>query len=158
MTILSSTIAYNRVTQGSAGGTLVGNGFQLTNTIVALSGQVNAQGTPIPGAPSKNCDGIPQGTPPPPSTDVNNNMADDTTCSLSTANSSYPNTNPQLASGLADNGGPSKTLALQSNSPAINAGSNPDCGPSTYILTDQRGPGYPRILGTACDIGAFELK
>ncbi|WP_221407730.1 fibronectin type III domain-containing protein [Thermoflexibacter ruber] len=46
---------------------------------------------------------------------------------------------------LADNGGPTRTMALQKGSPAIDAGNN--CTP-----TDQRGQ---RRVGQ-CDIGAFE--
>jgi hypothetical protein len=50
---------------------------------------------------------------------------------------------------LANNGGPTRTVALLPGSPAINAGGGPNC-PST----DQRGE--PRPQGKACDIGAFE--
>jgi CSLREA domain-containing protein/RHS repeat-associated protein len=48
---------------------------------------------------------------------------------------------------LADNGGATLTHALQSNSPAINAGDNNGCP-----ATDQRG--YTR--DASCDMGAFE--
>jgi len=57
------------------------------------------------------------------------------------------NTNPQIAP-LADNGGPTKTMALLPNSPAINAGNDAIAPPR-----DQRG--YLRN-GTS-DIGAFEF-
>jgi hypothetical protein len=50
---------------------------------------------------------------------------------------------------LADNGGPTQTLALLGGSPAINAGGGPTCP-----ATDQRGETRPQ--GSACDIGAFE--
>ena len=55
---------------------------------------------------------------------------------------------------LANNGGPTMTCALLTapNSPALNAGDN--SGAPSF---DQRGPGYPRIAGSAIDIGAFEL-
>ncbi len=52
---------------------------------------------------------------------------------------------------LADNGGPTQTHALESDSLAIDAGSNPD-----GLSTDQRGSGFSRTLGTATDVGAFE--
>ena len=43
--------------------------------------------------------------------------------------------NPLLATqGLATNGGPTATIALQSGSPAVGAGANPE-----NVLTDQRG-------------------
>jgi len=55
---------------------------------------------------------------------------------------------------LADNGGPTLTCALLTgpNSPAINAGDNSDAPPF-----DQRGSGFPRIVGGTIDIGTFEL-
>lgn len=52
---------------------------------------------------------------------------------------------------LADNGGPTRSMALLPASPALDAGSNP-----MAMAFDQRGPGYPRVLGSAADIGAFE--
>jgi hypothetical protein len=54
---------------------------------------------------------------------------------------------------LAANGGPTQTHALATGSPAINAGSNP-----AALATDQRGPGFARVSGTAADIGAFEVQ
>ena len=57
---------------------------------------------------------------------------------------------------LADNGGPTKTLALKSTSPAIDAGNNSDC--ETY---DQRGATRvdgPDVNSTVtCDLGAYEF-
>jgi hypothetical protein len=54
---------------------------------------------------------------------------------------------------LQNNGGPTMTHALLASSPAINAGTNTlEIG-----ATDQRGAGFPRIVGGTVDIGAFEL-
>jgi len=53
---------------------------------------------------------------------------------------------------LADNGGPTKTVALQADSPAIDQVIVNAAGCSG---TDQRGVARP--LGLRCDIGAFEL-
>ncbi len=58
--------------------------------------------------------------------------------------------------GLADNGGPTKTIALLAGSPAINAGSNALIPGG--ISFDQRGNGFARIYGGTVDIGAFELQ
>ena len=60
---------------------------------------------------------------------------------------------PQL-SPLAYNGGPTQTMSLRYDSPARDHGDN---GSATLagLTTDQRGAGYPRIVGTV-DIGAFE--
>ncbi len=54
---------------------------------------------------------------------------------------------------LADNGGLTRTHALKKISPAINMGYNP-----LALTTDQRGAGYPRVLGIPAitDIGAYE--
>ena len=56
-----------------------------------------------------------------------------------------------MLDGLADNGGPTPTHALLTDSPAIDSGDN-DTAPST----DQRGAGFPRIVQGTIDIGAFE--
>lgn len=61
------------------------------------------------------------------------------------------NANPNLAA-LAANGGPTKTMALQAGSPAIDA-----AAPAFCPATDQRGFARPDQPGTACDIGAFEF-
>jgi hypothetical protein len=60
------------------------------------------------------------------------------------------NADPMLAP-LADNGGPSHTLALNVGSPAINAA---DACSGTLPDTDQRG--YVRRIGVAPDLGAYE--
>ncbi|HEX4608297.1 MAG TPA: VCBS repeat-containing protein, partial [Urbifossiella sp.] len=52
---------------------------------------------------------------------------------------------------LADNGGPTKTLAPLDGSPAIDAGAN-----AAGLMTDQRG--LPRPSGKAADIGSVELQ
>jgi hypothetical protein len=54
---------------------------------------------------------------------------------------------------LADNGGPTKTMALLAGSPAIDGGANPDS-----LSNDQRGPGYARQSGSGVDIGAYEYQ
>ena len=61
-------------------------------------------------------------------------------------------TNPGLGT-LANNGGPTQTIALLLGSPAINAGSNLL---SAFSSTDQRG--QPRISYGTVDIGAFEYQ
>ncbi|HEX3123163.1 MAG TPA: choice-of-anchor Q domain-containing protein, partial [Rhodanobacteraceae bacterium] len=52
---------------------------------------------------------------------------------------------------LAANGGPTLTHGLAPGSPAVDAGNN-----SSALASDQRGAGFPRVLGAAADIGAFE--
>jgi len=52
---------------------------------------------------------------------------------------------------LADNGGPTRTHRLKGDSPALDRGNN--------VLErqyDQRGPGFPRVMGAFPDMGSFE--
>lgn len=61
---------------------------------------------------------------------------------------------------LANNGGNTQTHGLQTTSPAKNSGDPAGCtDPDGVVLSyDQRGSGYDRISGSACDIGAYELQ
>jgi hypothetical protein len=58
-----------------------------------------------------------------------------------------------LLGALAFNGGTTRTQALLAGSPAINAGSNP-----LNLTTDQRGAGFPRVVDSAADMGAYEVQ
>jgi hypothetical protein len=79
--------------------------------------------------------------------DLGHNLSSDATCAFASAGS-LNNTNPRLGL-LANNGGPTLTMALQPNSPAIDAGDD-------SAATDQDQRGLPRPIGRAVDIGAFE--
>jgi hypothetical protein len=80
-------------------------------------------------------------------TSLGANLTSDDSCVLSHPND-LPNTYPRLGP-LADYGGDTLVHALLTGSPAIDAAVN--CG---TIAEDQRG--FPRPVGAACDIGAFE--
>lgn len=80
--------------------------------------------------------------------DSGHNLSSDASCAFTNA-SSMNNTDPLLAS-LANNGGPTWTMALQPGSPAIDAGDT-----TVAPATDQRG--YLRSAGATADIGAFEF-
>jgi hypothetical protein len=80
-------------------------------------------------------------------TDGGHNLSSDGTCYF-TGIGSMNNTDPKIGP-LADNGGPTLTMALLPGSPAIDAGDTAAAPP-----TDQRG--FPRPAGLAADIGAFE--
>ncbi len=54
---------------------------------------------------------------------------------------------------LAANGGATPTRIPQAGSPVVDAGSN-----ALGLTNDQRGPGFPRSVGAAPDIGAVEYK
>ncbi len=64
--------------------------------------------------------------------------------------------NPNIGP-LLDNGGPTRTFALLPGSPAINAGSN-TAAMNANLTSDQRGDGFPRIVGGTVDIGSFEVQ
>lgn len=110
---------------GNGVGGLAGAG-RLFNTLVASNHPVNGQGL---------------------FTDSGHNLSSDDSCAFTNA-TSLNNTDPKLGP-LADNGGPTLTMALLPGSPAIDAGD-----PTSATPTDQRG--VPRPYGQTADIGAFE--
>jgi len=75
-----------------------------------------------------------------------NGLADDESCGPGFTNSSSILLGP-----LADNGGPTQTMALLPGSAAIDAGDDAVCP-----ATDQRGVTRPQ--GAHCDIGAYEAE
>jgi hypothetical protein len=62
-----------------------------------------------------------------------------------------------MVAALADNGGPTRTMALLAGSPAIDAGPNPV---ASFVGNefDQRGAPWLRVYNGTVDIGAFELQ
>ncbi len=79
--------------------------------------------------------------------DAGYNISDDATCGFS-ATGSRNSTNPMLdPAGLQNNGGPTATIALDSESPAIDAIPLADCTDlnSNPIHTDQRRLDGPRV-------------
>jgi len=84
-------------------------------------------------------------------TDKGNNLESGTDCGF-TASTDLQNTDPKLdPSGLQNNGGPTQTIALEPDSPAVDHISVGSSCPAT----DQRGVSRPQ--GPKCDIGAFEM-
>jgi hypothetical protein len=80
------------------------------------------------------------------------NLESGSSCGF-TSTGSLQNSNPQLSL-LANNGGPTQTMALQQGSPAI------DTIPVSTTLcpaTDQRGTTRPDNGETSCDMGAYEF-
>ncbi|MBK8024193.1 MAG: CSLREA domain-containing protein [Chloroflexi bacterium] len=59
---------------------------------------------------------------------------------------------------LANNGGPTQTMALGAGSVAINIGDPAPADPGDPALTDQRGSGFPRTVSTFPDAGAYEFS
>ena len=149
-------------TQGG-GGILLGVAAyaKLSNTIVANNQVPSQEGLTFP-----NCRGEPA--------EQGYNLDSGTSCGFSPSPDprygSLSNTDPKLGFLTKRNGGPTETLALEPDSPAINRGSNSSAlegrrGPALQF--DQRGQGFPRIVGgsyrrgefvPAVDIGAFEFQ
>jgi chitodextrinase len=134
-TVTQTTIAGNSSPYGANIENYTGETLKISMSIVA-----NGQG----GGP--NCGGGQ------PVTDVGYNIDTGSTCGFSTANHSMSNTNPELGP-LANNGGPTETMALPLGSPAVDA--IPATTPGCTGTTDQRGITRPQ--GSGCDIGAYEL-
>jgi hypothetical protein len=90
---------------------------------------------------------------------VGYNLSSDKTCNFN-GPGDMNNLNPLLG-GLANNGGPTQTMALLEGSPAIDAGNPSGCtdGSGHLLMTDQRGQPRPdkEDIG-GCDIGAYEKQ
>jgi hypothetical protein len=140
--ISNSTIAFNtemsatKYGAGLSGGTSV----ELQSTIIGHNYDVNGA-TPLP-----------------------DDIGSNSTLSLSGADNLVVLSTVTLPSGtitgqsprlgaLSYNGGFTKTHMLLTGSPAINAGNN-----SANSNYDQRGDGFPRVIGANADIGAYELN
>jgi parallel beta-helix repeat protein len=158
LSIQNSTITANRSTLDQSGGGWAGglnmetdkpSLVSLSSTIVAgntdqngvapdLSGPVTLSNCLVGDGTGSGLTEAPVGAP-----DVNGNLV---------GGPLHGVIDPKLGS-LADNGGPTETCALLAGSPAIDMGSNP-----VSLAYDQRGEGYPRVLGAQADIGAFEAE
>jgi hypothetical protein len=137
-TFTSSTIAGNVVGGAvpTSGGNVWLDGAQalFTNSIVANGS-----------APTNsNCDGLAATF-----QTGGGNLESANTCGFGSG-TDKPITNPLLGV-LANNGGPTDTMALLAGSPAIDAAVAVNCQP-----TDQRGVARP--VGAGCDSGAFEVE
>src|SRR5215467_9813156 len=82
-------------------------------------------------------------------TDAGYNMSSDGSANFNSG-TSFNFTDP-LLQGLANNGGPTLTMALSPNSPAVDFGTSVGAP-----LTDQRG--FARPSGLGVDMGAYELQ
>jgi hypothetical protein len=142
--ITNVTLSDNRITGSWPEGSAIYNQFgtlTVSNTILA-----NNTATEYGG----NCAAVDVDNP---TTDGGYNIEDGDTCGFTQDTGSLSNTNPILdPPGLQDNGGPTLTVGLQPDSPAVDFVGQDACPPPT---TDQRGVGRPQE--EACDSGAFEL-
>ncbi|MGH7717294.1 MAG: Ig-like domain-containing protein, partial [Gemmatimonadaceae bacterium] len=120
---------------GAAGTTILRNSLFAANTVSANGGGANCDGTVTDGGGNlvfPGNSGCPAG---------------------------FSNQDPKLdPQGLADNGGPTETIALEGGSAAVNAVPVAQCTSQEGdpLTLDQRG--LRRPVGDACDIGAFESQ
>jgi fibronectin-binding autotransporter adhesin len=148
--ISNSTIAGN-ISNGPVVG--VGGTVSISNSTIAdnhsgydlgtLSGTGSIKGSIVANNSGGNCRGS--------FTDEGYNLESGTDCGF-TGTGSLQNTDPKLvASGLQSNGGPTPTIRLAPDSPAIDRIPAASCP-----ATDQRGVTRPDAGEVACDIGAYE--
>ena len=169
LTVTNSTFSAND-TFSSGGGienfgtltvtnsTFVGNGEDGVGAgIYNFSGQSSLKSTILATSSGGDCKGT--------ITDAGYNIADDSTCGFAKTGSANngDSVNPLLSmAGLANNGGPTKTIALLAGSPAIDAIPLADCtdqaSPPNPIITDQRLFPRPDAGEINCDIGAYEVQ
>jgi hypothetical protein len=128
VTVINSTFSGNDPGAIDTGGTTV----MLENTIVANNGGGNCTGGTV--------------------TDGGHNLRWPSTDPSCVGNFGDPNLAP-----LADNGGPTQTMALQSGSAAINAGDNAICSTGPVWSLDQRGFVRPGTGIPNCSVGAYEF-
>jgi hypothetical protein len=137
--VASCTIANNSASWDSGQAVYVGGGtFQPRDSIIASS-------TAYTGDPDVYCD---YGS----VASLGHNLIGNSGGGGTFAASDLLDVNPRLGL-LQNNGGPTQTMALLPDSPALDAGDN--AGAPAF---DQRGPGFSRIMNGAIDIGAFEVQ
>jgi CSLREA domain-containing protein len=164
LTVTNSTIVQNHAAAGIGGGIVHDLG---SGTAVILRNSIVAQNTDKGLAPDVNISPIAGLV-----TIQHSLIGDKTGTSLTAAPVGSPDANGNLIGtsaakidpllgALANNGGPTQTMALLAGSPALNAGSNAlavDPATSNPLTTDQRGVPFVRIAGTTIDVGAYESQ
>ncbi|WP_157591869.1 choice-of-anchor Q domain-containing protein [Solirubrobacter soli] len=159
LTVVNSTIAANRVTDGDGAGIRSegDTGNQLSLSFVTLARNiggglsvssaqdVDALATIFAANSGTNCVGVSFAT-------AQFNVDDGSSCAFNPANNKS-GIGVGLAAALSPQGGPTDVLTIPSNSPAV------DYVQPCFIGTDQRS--YTRVTDPAtqpCDAGAFELS
>jgi hypothetical protein len=145
LTVASTTIAFNTSTSATGiGGLGIANPAKLQSTLIA-----NNLAADAPSDVAGQC-GLAACSPP--VTGANNLIV--------SAHVPVPQdtlTGDPLLRPLANYGGSTLTHGLAAGSPAVDHGNNAGTG-NTALINDQRGNGYPRVVGADADIGAFEYS
>jgi predicted outer membrane repeat protein len=171
LTVTNSTFSNNSAIAGFGGG--IDNFFSATLTVTndTFSGNsagvggggihneplasTTLKGTILAAEPGGNCGGL--------VTDAGYNISDDLSCPLASGTSLNEIALNLDPAGLQNNGGPTQTIALEPNSPAVDFIPVASCKDQEAIpqplMTDQRGFPRPDSGNTSfCDAGAFELQ
>ena len=148
----SSTIAAN-VARSGGSGTANGGGLRIDGGTLNLANTLVANNTTGSGAGVADDCTAGGGT-----LGANYSLVRDGSGCVFGGTGNLSGSDPLLDAGLADNGGPTRTLALLAGSPAIDSGNPAACLDrlGQALAFDQRGQGFPRSSGAACDIGAYE--
>ena len=131
LTVTNSTISGNSAPASKGGGLYTEGTLNYSNTIIANSASGGDCTTGALGAIGTNT----------------NNLVEDGSCSSTRSG------DPALQA-LANNGGPTNTMALLPGSPAVDTGDDAICAVPPVNNLDQRG--VTRPVETHCDIGAYE--
>ena len=170
VTITNSTFAGNDGTLEGGGVGNSGSVLKITNStfsgneavaggaLYTFAGTSEVKGTIFAASTGGNCG------PAAVTNDEGHNISDDNTCGFSGTSVNNSTTLHLDPAGLANNGGPTQTIALEPNSQAVDfipvASCTDQSSPTPLALTtDQRGmprpdPGNPGF----CDAGAYELQ
>jgi hypothetical protein len=134
-----STFSHNQANDpmsASAGGAIQASGGSISVVRSILANSIRNSGS------GQDCDQLSPGT-----VSITNSLVENNSdCTGSITSTADPG-----LGALANNGGPTSTMAITSASPAYNAALS--CG---SVTTDQRGVTRPQ--NAACDLGAFELE
>ncbi len=139
--LFNATVAYNSATSG--GGILNYGTVNLQNSIIAQNTATQPGSPPDCGGSALTSGGY-------------NLIGNDTGCTLTGVSTGMIVDVDPLLGPLQDNGGETETHGLLYDSPARNTGNLGGCTNQSGggLSTDQRG--FPRPVGAACDMGAFE--
>jgi hypothetical protein len=159
--VTNSTISTNSAVFGGVGGGIYGGGTIQHCTIagntadnfgggIVVYGSIGIGNTILKTGTSGANIAIENGT----VTSNGYNISNDNGGGFLTGPGDQINTEPILGP-LQDNGGPTFTHALLPGSPAIDAG-DPNFTPPPF--SDQRGPGFDRVVNGRIDVGSFEVQ
>jgi hypothetical protein len=170
--LVNDTVAFNQVIAGSgtSPGFVTGGGIAVSSSEVLIANGVSGSPTVLNTIVAKNtAKANPSAAPVSHDvsgafTDLGHNLIGNTDGSIGfIALTTFKGTtvspfSPGFAAGLANNGGPTQTIALSSKSKAVNNGSDSVTQAPFSLQFDQRGKGFPRKVGIHVDIGAFEFR